>query len=433
MRAGFIIAISIIIAITILFEFILYRRWARRIHSNRYRSLFRYSYWGMAALTQIPLWVMLFGGRPEFVIDGAYRYGYYVFQAWQYPLLIYFLPYMTMVGLGWLIKKIMVSYDKKKLKAVQNRQAESATAKPGDNEEGAISRRGFLRSSLSLGALTIDSIPFIASTSAFFQMAAGNNHVVTQKVTVPIKGLPVQFDKFTIAQISDIHVGNLINKKQLKKAADVLTSLNVDMLTVTGDIIDNNNYFLPVAAEFFGSMQKSFKYGSYGVLGNHDLIDDSEELTGYFNDNGLSMLRNRVIEIKKGKAAIQLAGLDYPMPYTRSRNARETGTQNLYRQIEKDFDPKMKKVLLNHHPEDFHFFRTQPIDLTLAGHTHGGQVRFSEERDSLLSPVRSVYKYYVGHYFENNSHLYVNQGLGHWFALRVNTPREITVIQLQAV
>ncbi len=203
---------------------------------------------------------------------------------------------------------------------------------------------------------------------------------------------------------------------------------------VTGDIIDNNNAFLPTASTFFSLIdamlpaRRGYVAGgrAFGVMGNHDYIDDGIAAAKAFNKAGLKMLHNRHEVIGRGKGRLQLAGLDYP-PLGRGRNLI---MQEYFKATSAKLQSNLPVVLLNHNPADFEFLKTQKVDIVLSGHTHGGQINFSHKQDSYLNGARWFYKYYVDHYAELGSQLYVNRGLGHWFPLRVSCPPEITVLVL---
>jgi predicted MPP superfamily phosphohydrolase len=231
-------------------------------------------------------------------------------------------------------------------------------------------------------------------------------------------------------QISDLHIGPVVNRSYLEQARRVMLAHKADILVVTGDIIDNNNYYLGLAQDFFASIKSHFPLGIYGVLGNHDFIDDGEEVSRAMSEVGVRMLRNEAVPVSSSKGSWHLIGLDYPMHTWRESSSR---TQVAARYLKQALDGRGKKqegftgIALNHHPSDFPLFARHDIPLTLAGHTHGGQIVVP---GTDFAPVGDFFSYSRGGYHLGQKHLYVNSGLGHWFPLRVQCDPEITLLQL---
>jgi len=169
----------------------------------------------------------------------------------------------------------------------------------------------------------------------------------------------------------------------------------------------------------------------YAILGNHDHIDSPLFLIKTLQQTNSNILVNQYSEIKRGKYSLNIIGLEYPIKHFETKKTRSQFTEEYFESVYKNLIKKDQiNIVMNHHPAEFEILKKKPIHLVLAGHTHGGQIILSENRESSLSLASNFLKYYVDLYTENGVHLYVNRGLGHWFPLRINCPPEITLIEL---
>jgi predicted MPP superfamily phosphohydrolase len=155
-------------------------------------------------------------------------------------------------------------------------------------------------------------------------------------------------------------------------------------------------------------------------MGNHDYFTDGEEMVRALERAGLDVLRNRGVEIRRGEEVLYLAGVDDTWTHrndvTQALAERPTGTP---------------AVLLAHDPALFPEAAAHQVDLTLSGHTHGGQigVPFLTKRFNL---ARLMTQFTTGIYRDGPSILYVNRGLGATgLPVRVAVPPEIAVITLR--
>jgi predicted MPP superfamily phosphohydrolase len=127
-------------------------------------------------------------------------------------------------------------------------------------------------------------------------------------------------------------------------------------------------------------------------------------------------------------------GIDYPKAggshvIANRVTDRDTG-ESLDKVLGEVRDDGAPRILLSHHPKTFFDVRERPIDLTLAGHTHGGPISLGRIGDYELTPVLPFERYHNGLYEHNGRKLYVNAGAGGWMPVRINCPPEITLIEL---
>jgi hypothetical protein len=290
----------------------------------------------------------------------------------------------------------------------------------------SISRKAFLTTS---AAIILDSTPFLAAGMNFSGMYLGSKDFVVFSKKIKIDGLPSTCSGFRIVQISDLHIGSLINEAYLKPTLEMILSLKPDIIVVTGDILDNSRLYLSTVGWYFRKLNEIAPV--YAILGNHDHIDSPLFLIKTLQQTNSNILVNQYSEIKRGKYSLNIIGLDYPIKHFETKKTRSQFTEEYFESVYKKLIKKDQiNIVMNHHPAEFEILKKKPIHLVLAGHTHGGQIMLSENRESSLSLASNFLKYYVDLYTENGVHLYVNRGLGHWFPLRINCPPEITLLEL---
>jgi predicted MPP superfamily phosphohydrolase len=420
---GRVIAFKFVVAVITLtllaFQYVIWKKIASRFVEGRMLRRVRLAYWLCVGAGQAVMWfAVLYPGRglattlPEWYqpLHGALLAINYSHAFWLLPL-----GFFWLIGILW-----------RRLRS--DKPIAQATG------ETALSRAEFLQRALGATAFGVNLLPAATSVAAISGIFLGSREITIIPKTIRLAGLHDDLKGLRIVQISDIHIGNLIGERYLNFTLGLIRDARPDYVVVTGDIIDNNNAFLPVATNYFAQLAAILQRPKdrphvsrlMGVLGNHDLIDNGLVAAAELTRAGLRILRNEVQTIRRGRGTLQIGGLDYP-PLGRGRTAI---MRSYFSELKEKRNRETPLVLLNHNPADFEFLKNQQVDLVLSGHTHGGQINFSDSQDTLLNGAYWIYKYYVDHYVEQDSQLYVNRGLGHWFPLRVNCPPEITVITL---
>ena len=263
-------------------------------------------------------------------------------------------------------------------------------------------------------------------TAATLSLYSGEleRHALTiVRQTVRVKNLPTGFHGFSIAQLSDFHYRDFDEPYFLEYAVRQLNLLKPDMVALTGDFITANRVpgsrrsAAADANECASILQGPLRYST---LGNHDTIDAIGVLQA-LRMHGLNPLNNEHLAIDRSGDRLWIAGLAdayFDIP-------------NLTAAIPKR-KPSEPLVLLGHEP-DFADTVAQyaPVDLMLAGHTHGGQIRLPLV-PPLFLPGMGV-KYVHGLFsLRGNTQLYVNRGLGTMhLPFRLNCPPELTLMTLQ--
>ncbi|MEI6125611.1 MAG: metallophosphoesterase [Pseudomonadota bacterium] len=281
-------------------------------------------------------------------------------------------------------------------------------------------RRGFMK--MFTAALVVPM-----AGSSLYGSYIGKNRLEVEKSDLVFHDLPEALEGFTIAQISDIHVGPFMDKETLKGIIQQVNGLSPDLVVITGDIINWGSSYIDEAAQSLSGLKA--RRGVFAVLGNHDFYCDTDAFCRALENAGVQMLRNTraIIGGKGSDSQLHLIGIDDPGGSWYANNHFPCLEKALRGIPQKSF-----KVLLSHRPNVFEHAARENIQLTLAGHTHGGQVILPDSNGHGWSLARIAHEHDYGLYRQNGSCLYVNRGLGVVGPpVRINCPREITRIMLR--
>ncbi len=251
------------------------------------------------------------------------------------------------------------------------------------------------------------------------------NRVVVSRQEMKLPNLPPAFDHLMIAAISDLHAGSrFINERKLEQVVARTNDLQPDVIVLLGDFIqrDENERILK-EPEVIASQLKGLhaKYGVYAVLGNHDWWYNGQRVRKALEEAGIRVLENDVFPIQKDGQTLWLLGV--PDFWTRQPI---------------DLRPVMEKIsspgpiiALTHNPDVFPELPSNII-LTLAGHTHGGQVNIPFYGRPIV-PSRYGERFAAGLIQENNRFMFVTTGIGTTgLAVRFRVPPEIALLELSS-
>src|SRR5256886_3633946 len=278
---------------------------------------------------------------------------------------------------------------------------------------GALSRRQFL------GVALAAAPPLFNLSLATIAMRQLDQFRV-RRFVLPIAGLPSDLHGLTITQISDLHVGRFTSGRVLREVVRVVNELRADLVLLTGDLINDALVDLSHGLDLVRSMQA--RYGIYLIEGNHDLIENGPEFERRVKHSGIPFLLDESIVITIRGAPLQLLGLSW----TRARENRDGAIAAAVRQLLKQRQPETFPILLAHHPHAFDAAVASSVPLTLAGHTHGGQLMLNDQYG--FGPA--LFRYWSGLYSKGASKLVVSNGVGNWFPLRVRAPAELLHLTL---
>lgn len=254
---------------------------------------------------------------------------------------------------------------------------------------------------------------------AGFGLYVRRRRVRLRAIEVGLARLHPDLDGYRIAHLSDLHIGSYDDRARGLAWARKTNRLAPDLIVVTGDLVTSGTAYHADVAAVIAALRA--RDGVFVVLGNHDQWDD-RALSKAIEAHGPRVLRNEWLPIQRGAGAFVLAGVDDGY----------TEKDDLGRALEGRPD-HLPTVLLAHYPSFFRRAAEHGVDLTLSGHTHGGQfgVPFFADRLNLASAVGQRPR---GLFRDGASALYVSAGLGTTGPpLRIGVAPEIAILVLRAL
>ena len=285
-------------------------------------------------------------------------------------------------------------------------------------------------------------LPFLA---AVYGATVGRLRYRVVTVDVPLVHLPPSLDGLRIVHVSDLHIGDFMPPAALRRAVDMINAVQPDLAVLTGDLITSEHD--PLEDGIAELSRLRVPLGVWGCHGNHERWADLETRAhALFARYGMHVLRQQCVELSWRGGRFNLIGVD-----DQRERARPGEPSSLLCSIAGLVRPDIPNILLSHNPETFPRAAALGIELSLAGHTHGGQIRFMLGNRQ-WSPARLMTPFVAGLYRlplgpappaasdetvagpQTDAFLYVNPGLGTLgLPLRLGMPPEITVLTLRAV
>jgi uncharacterized protein len=248
---------------------------------------------------------------------------------------------------------------------------------------------------------------------------------VARHVDIRLKRLPAAFDRFRIAQISDVHFGPYMGKAGVERGLDLARAFDPDLLVFTGDFVSHNlgESHGPNGARnaepFADVLATTWKKTRViAILGNHDHWNGAEIVARALTERGITLLRNAARPLEREKSRLWIAGIDDAW----------MGAADVGLALNK-VPASEATVLLAHEPDFADYAARYPVDLQLSGHSHGGQVRLPGVGAPILPPMAQ--KYPIGLNRVGAMQVYTNCGLGVINPpVRFNCPPEVTLLTL---
>lgn len=410
MSVGFIVVSITFLSVLYLSQRFWFRSlWAFSVcFSSAWRKLIR-----GAAIAALGLLIVLLATRP-------FGYGFWhrrsgivgttiaLMQLWILSSMMAYLFFKVVRGMGWLWHTVTHILDRNR-----------ADERPSEG------RRDFFRHAARFAA----SVPLVA---AVYGYAAERFDFRIHRVDVPIANLPPALDGLKIAQLSDIHIGDFMPREEVRRAVDMANELGADLAVVTGDFVTGRNDPLSECIAELARLRAPL--GVWGCNGNHEIYAEAEdEAQGLFTQHGMKLLRQESATLNWRGANLNLIGVDYQRDHM-VRGPKPPMLGGIHPLVRRD----MPNILLSHNPNSFNKAAELGIELSLAGHTHGGQVQV-EILDEDVNPARFITKFIAGLYqlpLNSNSQskaaLYVNRGLGTiGLPARLGVDPEISLLTLR--
>lgn len=242
-----------------------------------------------------------------------------------------------------------------------------------------------------------------------------------KRISFDFRSLPHEFEGMRILQLSDVHLRHYVTLDNLEEILDEAVRLSPDLVLVTGDLSDDLEQ-LPPALDMIAALNP--RLGSYAILGNHEYFRGIQQVRSIYSRSPVRLLVNEHVLLTNGGSPLLLAGIDDPIAL--SRFQEDFYTRSIETTLA-DAPEEVFSLLMSHRPDAFRHAAARGVDLTLAGHTHGGQVGFGGR---FILESSYPHSYLWGKYTINDSQFYTTSGAGHWFPFRLGCPAEAPVIEL---
>ena len=247
--------------------------------------------------------------------------------------------------------------------------------------------------------------------------AMARRTAAVKRVSVRVPGLAPALHGFTIAQISDIHVGPTIKRPFVEAIVARVNHLGADMVAITGDIVDGSVHELGWHTEPLGGL--SSRHGTYVVTGNHEYYSGAHHWIRELRRLGARVLLNEHVVLEHDGARVTVAGVtDYSAHHFDPSHASDP------HRAMAGAPADGVKVLLAHQPRSAPLAADAGFHLQLSGHTHGGQfwpwnffVRLQQPFTAGMNRLGRMW-------------VYINRGTGYWGPpMRFGIPSEITLLE----
>lgn len=238
-------------------------------------------------------------------------------------------------------------------------------------------------------------------------------------VDIPIANLPAALHGFSIAQISDVHVGPTIRRDYVEAIVAAVNRLEADAIAITGDLVDGSVPELATHVEPLAQLRA--RHGTFFVTGNHEYYSGERAWTMELRRLGLRVLKNEHVVLDHGEAKLVIAGVtDYSAHHFDPVNRSDPAAALAHAPVD-----AAARILLAHQPRSAPAAAAAGFDLQLSGHTHGGQfwpwnffVRLQQPFTAGLARLGRLW-------------IYTSRGTGYWGPpKRFGAPSEITRVRL---
>ena len=276
----------------------------------------------------------------------------------------------------------------------------------------------------TLPASSAIAVPLLALAAALFGLIGARRTPRVREVEVPIAGLPTALHGFTIAQISDLHVGPTVKAPYVRAVVERINALQADAVAITGDLVDGRVQDL--ASDVASLADLRSRHGSFFVTGNHEYYSGAAEWIAHLRQLGLTVLIDEHVVLEHGGAQLVMAGVadhgarHFDASHRSDPRAAMAGAP-------RDAALVVLRVLLAHQPRSAPAAADAGFHIQLSGHTHGGQfwpwnllVKLQQPFVAGLHKLRSMW-------------VYTSRGTGYWGPpLRLGAPSEITRLRFVA-
>ncbi|MEY4578079.1 MAG: hypothetical protein RL701_2782 [Pseudomonadota bacterium] len=348
----------------------------------------------------------------------------------SFYLMAWFLSWDLLRGARWLVRRVR---GRDKVSATLAEAPQIALATPAqdqpqwpavpaplvsDESKARESRRVFMARSVAGGALlAAGGISTLGVRSAVWE-------ITTPEIIVKLPRLPRELDGFSIALLTDVHIGTMLDGRFLRHLTEQTNRLRPDMIAIGGDLVDGR--VSQIGAQVAELRRLTAPYGVHFVTGNHEYYSDAAEWAVFLERMGVNVLTNQRVSIGdagKHGASFDLAGV----PDCRAAHVGCVGPNIRHAIAGRDSEREL--VVLAHQPVQIDAISHAQAGLQLSGHTHGGQLYPFGTITRLAQPYLSG----LHTHGSTDTQIYVSRGAGFWGPpMRVMAPAEVALIRLEA-
>ncbi len=241
------------------------------------------------------------------------------------------------------------------------------------------------------------------------------NSLSLERVRITLNRLPKKLDGFKIIHLSDTHHSPFTSLEHIARTVKIANRLKPDMFILTGDYVSHEASYIEPVAKVLGELESEF--GTFACLGNHDHWTDPDLVTNSLREQGITVLVNEGFRFEARGGSFWLAGVDDHM----------VGKTDLPSALRGSFPDEMK-LLLAHNPIIFRKSVKAGVDLTLSGHTHGGQIKIRDKEKGMIRRRKLT----AGLHERQDSQIYITRGIGTVvLPVRYQCPPEISLLELR--
>jgi predicted MPP superfamily phosphohydrolase len=242
------------------------------------------------------------------------------------------------------------------------------------------------------------------------------NTLTVETIPISLQRLPAKLDGLRAVHLSDLHHSRFTDLEHILRAVDIANELKPDIVFLTGDYVSHDPDYIAPVADALGKLESEF--GTFACLGNHDHWTEPDLVTHLLRGEGIKVLINEGFRFEARGAAVWIGGVDDYM----------AGKTDIAAALRGSF-PDEPKILLAHNPIIFRQSVRANVDLTLSGHTHGGQIKMRDPEKRIL-PRRKLSS---GLHRRKDSQIYITRGIGTVVVpARYQCPPEISLIDLRS-
>lgn len=246
---------------------------------------------------------------------------------------------------------------------------------------------------------------------------AGNTQITHYDLTIPKKANKLK--QLQVIMVSDIHLGSIVNSRELTKMVEMVNKLGPDIIILAGDIVDEN--ITPFIEKEMADILKLLdsKYGTFAVTGNHEYIGgNSKEIIDYLEKGGVQVLKDKYVQIAD---SFYVVGRDDITGQYFNGGQKRKSLEVLLAQVDKN----LPIILVDHQPRALKEAQVQGVDLQFSGHTHKGQLF----PNHLITS--RVFEVDWGYIYKDTLQVIVSSGFGTWGPpIRIGSKSEIVDVTI---